>query len=337
MTATAWNGTAATVIGCPSTAAFTALNCSALPEQLLESELFGFERGAFTGAQQAKPGQIELAAGGVLFLDEVAEMSASAQAKFLRVLQEREFQRLGSTRMLKANVRVIAATNRDLNKALERGDFREDLFYRLQVFDIKLPPLAETDPIVRELVARLSSHPTIAAWLATKGLIANFTVTTLTIAEGRTPVQFLRPIAPRGRFRTRSAGEELFVDPRSYDRYNLHADAVAALDSVGTASLYLTLKPRISDAYRELGYPEGDFDRVLERAIGLLLETPVLDERVALHPNAVTYAYSDPKLESLSPAQKQLLRLGPRNGQAIRGKLEEIAALLKLQPAVSRR
>ena len=120
---------------------FVALNCAALPEQLLESELFGYERGAFTGAQQAKPGQIELAAGGVLFLDEVAEMSASAQAKFLRVLQEREFQRLGSTRMLKANVRVIAATNRDLKKALERGDFREDLFYRLHVFDIKLPPL----------------------------------------------------------------------------------------------------------------------------------------------------------------------------------------------------
>ena len=122
---------------------FVALNCAALPEQLLESELFGFERGAFTGALQAKPGQIELAAGGVLFLDEVAEMSPSAQAKFLRVLQEREFQRLGSTRPLKANVRVIAATNRDLKKAMERGDFREDLFYRLQVFDIKLPPLRE--------------------------------------------------------------------------------------------------------------------------------------------------------------------------------------------------
>ncbi|MGB2714050.1 MAG: sigma 54-interacting transcriptional regulator [Vicinamibacterales bacterium] len=122
---------------------FVALNCAALPEQLLESELFGFERGAFTGAQHAKPGQIELAAGGVLFLDEVAEMSPSAQAKFLRVLQEREFQRLGSTRTLKANVRVIAATNRDLKKALERGAFREDLFYRLQVFDINLPPLRE--------------------------------------------------------------------------------------------------------------------------------------------------------------------------------------------------
>jgi transcriptional regulator with PAS, ATPase and Fis domain len=120
---------------------FVALNCAALPEQLLESELFGYERGAFTGAQQPKPGQLELAAGGTLFLDEVSEMSASAQAKLLRVLQEREFQRLGGTRALKANVRVVAATNRDLKKAMERGDFREDLYFRLQVFDIKLPPL----------------------------------------------------------------------------------------------------------------------------------------------------------------------------------------------------
>jgi DNA-binding NtrC family response regulator len=122
---------------------FVALNCAALPEQLLESELFGYERGAFTGAQQSKPGQIELAAGGVLFLDEVSEMSPSAQAKFLRVLQEREFSRLGGTRVHKANVRIIAASNRDLRKAVERGDFREDLFYRLQVFDIHLAPLRE--------------------------------------------------------------------------------------------------------------------------------------------------------------------------------------------------
>jgi transcriptional regulator with PAS, ATPase and Fis domain len=122
---------------------FIALNCAALPEQLLESELFGYERGAFTGAQQAKPGQIELAAGGVLFLDEVSEMSLPAQAKFLRVLQEREFQRLGGTRLQKAQVRVVAATNRDLRQAVERGAFREDLYYRLQVFDIRLAPLRE--------------------------------------------------------------------------------------------------------------------------------------------------------------------------------------------------
>ena len=122
---------------------FVAINCAALPDNLLESELFGYERGAFTGAQQPKPGQLEMASGGVLFLDEVSEMSAAAQAKLLRVLQEREFQRLGGTRLLRANVRVIAATNRDLRDAVARGEFREDLYYRLQVFDIQIPPLRE--------------------------------------------------------------------------------------------------------------------------------------------------------------------------------------------------
>lgn len=202
----------------------------------------------------------------------------------------------------------------------------------VQAENIELPPLPQTDPVVRELVARLSSHPTVVAWLATKGLVTNFTVVTLNIAEGRTPTQFLRSIAPQGSFRTRSSGGQLFVDPRSYERYNPHGEAVAALDAAGTASLYLTLKPRIADAYRELGYPEGDFDRVLERAIGVLLQTPTLDEKAVLSPKSVTYAYSDPSLQSLSPAQKQLLRLGPRNGQAVRGKLEEVAALLKLHP-----
>jgi transcriptional regulator with PAS, ATPase and Fis domain len=122
---------------------FVALNCAALPEQLLEAELFGYERGAYTGATQSKPGQLEQAAGGTLFLDEVAEMSPSAQAKFLRVLQEREFQRLGGTRVLRTDVRVVAATNRDLKRAIAQGQFREDLYYRLHVFAIDLPPLRE--------------------------------------------------------------------------------------------------------------------------------------------------------------------------------------------------
>ena len=120
---------------------FVAINCAALPDQLLESELFGHERGAFTGATSAKIGRIEQAAGGTLFLDEIAEMTPLVQAKLLRVLQEREFQRLGGTRALKADVRVIAATNRDLQAAMERGAFREDLFYRLNVFEIAIPPL----------------------------------------------------------------------------------------------------------------------------------------------------------------------------------------------------
>jgi transcriptional regulator with PAS, ATPase and Fis domain len=120
-----------------------AINCAALPEPLYESELFGYERGAFTGAQQSKAGQIELAARGVLFLDEVTELSQASQVKLLRFVQEREFRRLGVTRLQKADVRIIAASNRDLNEAVDEGSFRLDLFYRLQVFDIQLPPLRE--------------------------------------------------------------------------------------------------------------------------------------------------------------------------------------------------
>jgi transcriptional regulator with GAF, ATPase, and Fis domain len=122
---------------------FVALNCAALPEQLLEAELFGYERGAYTGATQSKPGQLEQASGGTLFLDEVGEMSPSAQAKFLRVLQEREFQRLGGTRVLRTDARIVAATNRDLQRAIVNGQFREDLFYRLNVFAIRLPALRD--------------------------------------------------------------------------------------------------------------------------------------------------------------------------------------------------
>jgi len=122
---------------------FVALNCAALPEALLESELFGYEKGAFTGAVSARAGRLEQAAGGTLFLDEVGEMSPAVHAKVLRVLQEREFQRLGGIRTLKADVRVIAATNRNLQTAMTQGAFREDLYYRLHVFAIHLPALRE--------------------------------------------------------------------------------------------------------------------------------------------------------------------------------------------------
>ncbi len=120
---------------------FVAINAAALPDQLLESELFGYERGAFTGATASKPGRVEQAAGGTLFLDEAGEMSPAVQAKLLRLLQEREFQRLGGTKVLRTDARIVAATNRDLKKAIARGEFREDLFYRLSVFEIPLPPL----------------------------------------------------------------------------------------------------------------------------------------------------------------------------------------------------
>ncbi len=130
---------------------FIAINCAALPDQLLESELFGHERGAFTGAVAAKPGRIEQANGGVLFLDEVGEMAPTVQAKLLRVLEEREFLRLGGTRLQHADIRVIAATNRDLHAAMRRNEFREDLYYRLGVFEIALPPLRDRPEDILEL------------------------------------------------------------------------------------------------------------------------------------------------------------------------------------------
>ena len=122
---------------------FISLNCAALPENLIESELFGHERGAFTGASQTRKGRFELANGGTLFLDEVGELSLLVQAKLLRVLQEHAFERLGGMHTLHVDVRVIAATNRNLEKMVETGTFRRDLFYRLNVFPIYLPPLRE--------------------------------------------------------------------------------------------------------------------------------------------------------------------------------------------------
>ncbi|MFZ5633223.1 MAG: sigma-54 interaction domain-containing protein [Bacillota bacterium] len=122
---------------------FIEINCATIPENLLESELFGHERGAFTGADKQKPGRFEMAGGGTIFLDEIGELKQEIQAKLLRVLQNKEFERVGGTRTIKADVRVIAATNKDIRKMVSRGEFREDLFFRLHVLHLVIPPLRE--------------------------------------------------------------------------------------------------------------------------------------------------------------------------------------------------
>jgi DNA-binding NtrC family response regulator len=131
---------------------FLKINSTAIPENLLESELFGFEKGAFTGAVASKPGKFELADKGTLFLDEIGDVPPAIQVKLLRVLQEREFERLGGTRTIKVDVRLVAATNRDLRAALEQGTFREDLYYRLNVVPIDIAPLRERKEDIPELV-----------------------------------------------------------------------------------------------------------------------------------------------------------------------------------------
>jgi len=122
---------------------FIKVNCAAIPKELIESELFGYERGAFTGAVSSKPGRFELANGGTLFLDEIGEIPVEMQVKLLRALQESEFERVGGIKTIRVDVRLVAATNRDLKKLLASGSFREDLFYRLNVVPIRLPALRE--------------------------------------------------------------------------------------------------------------------------------------------------------------------------------------------------
>jgi DNA-binding NtrC family response regulator len=145
---------------------FIKINCTAIPENLLESELFGYEKGAFTGAVSSKPGKFELADKGTIFLDEIGDVPGTIQVKLLRVLQDRDFERLGGTKTLKVDVRVVAATNQDLRAALEQGSFREDLYYRLNVVPINIPPLRERKEDIPYLVdhfierfARESGNP----------------------------------------------------------------------------------------------------------------------------------------------------------------------------------
>jgi hypothetical protein len=193
---------------------------------------------------------------------------------------------------------------------------------------IPLPPLDETDALVRQLVGRLSSHPAVAAWLTTDGLILNFVVVTARIANGETPVAELKAVGPLARFRTRSFRNILYIDPSSYRRSDRYVEAISALDARGSARLYATLKPRVRDAYRRLGRLDDEFDPVVERAIVELLNVPVVEGDVALEPHGIGYAFADPRLERMSAAQKQFLRMGPQNVRTVQGKLREIAPYL---------
>src|SRR5262249_51756302 len=154
---------------------FIPVNCAAIPEGLLESELFGHERGAFTGAIRARPGRFELAREGTLFLDEIGDMPLAMQAKILRVLQERQFERVGGTRSIGADVRVIAATHQDLESMAAEGKFRSDLFYRLQGVRLVMPPLRERIDDLPLLVTHLLERAAARLWrqpatVSTEGL-----------------------------------------------------------------------------------------------------------------------------------------------------------------------
>lgn len=194
--------------------------------------------------------------------------------------------------------------------------------------DIVVPPLAETDPLVRRLMSELSRHPAVAAWLTTDGLIRNFALVIQATAEHRSPASHLKVVRPSGDFSVVTEGDNIYIDPASYRRYDGYADAFAAIDARGAARLYATLKPRINEAYHELGDPEGDFDGTLRNAMIELLRTPVIEGRIPLAHRSVKYEFADPALEGLSSAQRQLLRMGPRNVRIVQQKLREIAPYL---------
>jgi hypothetical protein len=197
---------------------------------------------------------------------------------------------------------------------------------------VSLPALDASDTFVKTLVQALSESPAVMTWLSTKGLIRNFTVVVANIADGVTPAAHLKVLRPSGSFRTIEGNRHSFVDPRGYGRYSTIADAIASVDPARAAKLYATLKPRIEEAHRELGSPDASFDRTLERAIVVLLKTPIVTDAIRLKPKGIGYAFADVRLESLTAAQKQLLRMGPRNVRIVKERLRWIAMALGIPP-----
>jgi hypothetical protein len=191
---------------------------------------------------------------------------------------------------------------------------------------IALPPLNESDALVRELVKKISTHPRVGAWLATDDLIRSFTIAVENVAEGKTPARQLPMLRPSSSFRVLERGNDLIIDPRSYERYDGLAAAMESMDADGSARLYTTLKPRIEEAYRELR--DSPFDRTLERAIVALLGTPIVDGPTRIVPRGIGYGFDDPRLEALTAAQKQILRMGPRNVRVFQTSLRAIALAL---------
>lgn len=241
---------------------FLKINSSAIPENLLESELFGYEKGAFTGAASSKPGKFELADKGTLFLDEIGDVPPAIQVKLLRVLQEREFERLGGTKTLKVDVRLVAATNRDLRAALEEGTFREDLYYRLNVVAIDIPPLREHKEDIPALAnfflerfARESGKPVAGLTPAAMKLLMEF--------HWPGNVRELENILERGV--TLCAGAML-------DAADIHLDQAARHSAAGAAPLLpegMTLEKWEEHMIREaLHQANGNKSRAA-RALGL--------------------------------------------------------------------
>ncbi len=198
-----------------------------------------------------------------------------------------------------------------------------------------LPRLDDSDQLIRDGIVSLTRHEGVNAWLSPNELIRKFVAFSDSVANGQLSKEPVRVLAPEGEFKVRKLSDTVYeLDDTSYDRYNDFTQVVLSIDSRRAAEFYLLVGPMLVEAYSELGYPDKKFDDVVFQAIGRLLETPVITQPIRLVRPVVMYQFEDPRLESLSPIQKQMIRMGPKNTRALQIKLGEIA--LELRSIVER-
>lgn len=196
---------------------------------------------------------------------------------------------------------------------------------KIEPLDVSLD---ESDDLVRKLAGELSSHPKLAMWLMSDELIRKFVAAVDNIANGQSPGAQVDFFKPEGEFKVIQEAGEYFLDPESYKRYDLVAEVFASLNPKGCVTLYKQLTPAIQEAYKDLGYPNADFNNTLKKAMMELLEVPIVEENIELEKEVVTYTLVDSDLETLSSAQKHLLRMGPDNVRVIKGSLRVMAQSL---------
>jgi len=199
--------------------------------------------------------------------------------------------------------------------------------------EVVLPALSESDVFAREALGALSRHPGLASFLLTDELVRKIVAAVDNIAEGENPARHFPYLAPEEKFGVVQRSPQVFLDPRSYHRYDVLASAFASMDTEGLATVYRDAKPLMDEAYAELGYQDQQFGDALQKAIAILLRTPVEEERISLRADSVNYTFVESHLEGLSPAQKQLLRTGPENTRKVQSKLRSLADALDLPGA----
>jgi hypothetical protein len=195
-----------------------------------------------------------------------------------------------------------------------------------------LPALGASDAAVRRLAAAISSHPQLAVWLSNDDLVRRFVRAVVDLSRGSSPVPALDMLIPREPFSVRRDGDRLFMDARSQRRYDLLGDVFASVDAGDAVEVYQRLLPLFQDAYGELGVADGEFEAVLARAVGNLLDVEVPERALEVREAVNRYVYVDERIESLTPAEKHLYRMGPENARRVQEKLREISQRLELLP-----